>query len=53
MTANVSFDLIAIHALRVKSHSFQERNVLRNVLIVGHYVQKLLYIRNRTVTKAL
>ena len=53
MTAKVSFDLIAIHALYVKSHSFQERNVLRNVLIVGHHVQKILYIHNRRVRKAL
>ena len=34
MTANVSFYLIAILALRVKSHSSRERNVL----ILDHHV---------------
>ena len=43
MTANVSFYVTAILALRVKSpHSLQERNVLGNVLIVDH-VKKMLY----------
>ena len=36
------FYLIAILALSVKSHSLQERNVLRNVvLIVDHHVKKI------------
>ena len=37
MTANVSFYLIAILALRVKSHSLLERNVL----IVDCHVKKI------------
>ena len=44
MTANVSFYLIEILALRVKSHSLQERNVSGNVLIVDHHVQIYIYI---------
>ena len=42
VTANVSFYLIAILALRVKAHSLHERNVLGNVLIVDHHVKKYL-----------
>ena len=38
MTANVSFYLIAILALRVKSHSLQERNVQGDVVNVDHHV---------------
>ena len=37
---NVSFYLIVILALHVKSHSLQERNILGNVLIVDHHVKK-------------
>ena len=37
MTADVSFYHIAILVQRVKRHSFQERNVLWNVLIVDHH----------------
>ena len=44
MTANVSFYLIAILALRVKGHSLQERNVLGNVVIVDHHVKKIYKI---------
>ena len=45
MTANVSFYLIVILVQRVKSQrSLQERNVLGNVLIVHHHVQKKYYI---------
>ena len=39
MTANVSFNLIAILALRVRSHSLPERIVL----IADHHV-KIMYI---------
>ena len=54
MTANVSFYVSAILALRVKSpHSLQERSVLGNVLIVDHHVKKVLYIFARTVREAL
>ena len=54
MTANVSFYVIAILALRVKSpHSLQERNVLGNVLIVDHHVKKYyIMIFTRTVREA-
>ena len=38
--ANVSFYLSAILALCVKYHSFQERNVPGNVLILHHHVKK-------------
>ena len=38
---NVSFYLIAILALQVKSHSLQERNILGNVLTVDHDVKKI------------
>ena len=40
MTADVSLYNIAILVQRVKSHSFQERNVLWNVLIVDHHDKK-------------
>ena len=54
MTANVSFCVIVILALRVSSpHSLQERNVLGNVLIVAHHVKKILYVFTRTVREAL
>ena len=54
MTANVSFYVSAILALRVKSpHSLQERSVLANVLIVDHHVKKVLDIFTRTVREAL
>ena len=54
MTANVSFYVIAILALRVKSpHSLQEGSVLRNVLIVDHHVKKYyIIIFTRTVREA-
>ena len=42
MTDDVSFYVIAILALRVKSHSLQESNVLGNVLIVDHHVKKCI-----------
>ena len=42
--ANVSFYLSAILALCVKYHSFQERNVPGNVLILHHHVKKKKYI---------
>ena len=45
MTANVSFYLIAILALRVKRHSLLAR---RNVLIVDCHV-KIIYIFTWTV----
>ena len=48
--AYVSFYLIAILALRVKSHFL--RNVLGNVLIVDNRVKKVSYIFTRTVRKA-
>ena len=41
--ANVSFYLSAILALYVKYHSFQERNVPGNVLILDHHVKNKLY----------
>ena len=41
MTAHVSFYVIAILALRLKGHSLQERNVLGNVNIVDHPIQKI------------
>ena len=44
MTANVSFYLIAILALRVKGHSLQEKNFLGNVLFVDHHVKKIYKI---------
>ena len=49
--ANVSFYLIAILALHVKSHSLQERSVLGNVLIFvdQHIKKKVMYIFTRTV----
>ena len=44
------FYLIAILALRVKSHSLQERNVLRNVvLIVDHHVKKIYTCKYNTI----
>ena len=47
--AYVSFYLIAILALREKSHSLQERNVLGNVLIVDHHVKKtVIYIHENS-----
>ena len=52
MPAILSFYLIAILAQRVKSHSLQERNVLWNVLIEDHHVQRNI-IFTRTVRKAL
>ena len=54
MTANVSFYVIAILALYVKSHSLQERDVQGNVLILDQ-VQKNVYIQiyTTTVRKAL
>ena len=44
VTANVSFYLVAILALNVNSHSLQQRNVLRNVLIVDHHIYIYIYI---------
>ena len=45
MTDDVSFYVIAILTLGVKSHSLQERNVLGNVLIVDHHIKKMyIYI---------
>ena len=38
------FYLIAILALRVKSHSLQERSVPGNVLSVDHHVKNIIYI---------
>ena len=40
MTANVFVNLIAFLALRVKSHSLQERNVL----IADHHLKIYIYI---------
>ena len=39
--SHVFFHVIAILALRVEGHSLQERNVLGNVLIVDHPIQKI------------
>ena len=44
VTANVSFYLVAILAWNVNRHSLQQRNVLRNVLIVDHHIYIYIYM---------